>query len=99
MPESRADRPLIYIDPAGQSQDLPAADLILLTGTGPCSRPDIMRVSRPQTVVAGPAEVIQGLPLNQLVLRPGQKQTVLGVEVTAASVPGGLSYIVERPAP
>ena len=88
-------RLVIHTDPAGA---LPPADLILLTGAGRCSRSDIMAASTPQTIVAGPADCLQGLPLNQLVLRAGQTQRVLGVDVTATAVPGGLSYVVERPA-
>ncbi|MDD5628403.1 MAG: hypothetical protein PHU21_05030 [Elusimicrobia bacterium] len=94
---ARADHPLILTDPAGTGQDLPAADLILLSGTVHCPRADILRASRPQTVVAGPAGCLEGLPLNQLVLRPGRTERVLGVDVTASAVPGGLSYKVERP--
>ena len=88
-------RLVIHTDPAGT---LPPADIILLTGAVRCSRADILAASTPQTVVAGPADCLQDLPLNQLVLRAGQTQRVLGVDVTAAAVPGGLSYVMERPA-
>ena len=95
----RIDRPLICIDPAGRSAGLLPADIILLTGAGRCSRSDIMAASTPQTVVAGPAECLQGLPLNQLVLRAGQTQTVLGVKVIVSAASGGMRYVVERPTP
>ncbi len=75
----------------------PTADIILLTREGRCSRPDVIffAVSRPQTVVAGPAVACGAAPLNQLALAAGQTQTVLGLEVAVVCARGGLRFRLE----
>jgi L-ascorbate metabolism protein UlaG (beta-lactamase superfamily) len=74
----------VYIDPCGVPDGSPAADIVLLTHPheGHCSLPDVMRISKPQTIVVGPVDCVCRFSLNQLALLPGQTQCVLGLNVT-----------------
>ena len=78
------DRLTVYVDPFQVPSGLPIADVVLLTHNHPdhCSGPDVMKVSRPQTVVVGPADAVCRFRLNQLPLHGGQTKTVLGMSVT-----------------
>lgn len=77
------DRLTVYVDPYQVGEGLPTADVVLLTHNHPehCSVPDVMKISKPQTVVVGPADAVCRFRLNQLPLRGGQTKTVLGIEV------------------
>jgi L-ascorbate metabolism protein UlaG (beta-lactamase superfamily) len=88
----------VYADPAGIEDGAPIADVVLITRNHPdhCSIPDVAKISRPSTIVVGPADVVCRFRLNQLPLEPGQTKSVLGLPVTAAAAPEGLSYVVEH---
>lgn len=87
----------VYLDPVNVKDGLPTADIVLITRNHPdhCSVPDVMKLSRPQTIVAGPADVVCRFRLNQLPLEPGQTKSILGVKVTASAAAEGLSYAVD----
>ena len=87
----------VYVDPVRLADGLPAADIVLLTRNHPdhCSVEDVMKVARPQTIVAGPADAVCRFRLNQLPLEAGQTKSVLGLPVTAVAAEQGLTYVVE----
>jgi L-ascorbate metabolism protein UlaG (beta-lactamase superfamily) len=88
----------IYVDPYRVPEGLPPADIILLTRAHEphCSRADVEKLSRPQTIVAGPRACVSPFRLNQLPLEAGETRRVLGALVTAvADGRDGLSYRLE----
>ena len=92
------DRLKIYFDPFEMPDGLPAADVVLITRNHPehCSIPDVMKVSRTQTVVVGPADCACRFRLNQLALTDGQTKPVLGATVTGIAAPhGGIGFLLE----
>lgn len=74
----------IYIDPYSLPPGLPVATIVLLTHNHPdhCSVPDVDKISKPETIVVGPADCVCRFRLNQLPLHPGQTKSVLGIPVT-----------------
>ena len=76
----------VYIDPWELAPGMPPADVILVTHDhfDHLSLPDIDRLSRPDTVVVGPASVTSQVRGPETVtLAPGGRATVRGVDVTA----------------
>lgn len=79
--------PVIYIDPWKLGEDMPAADLVLVTHDhyDHCSAEDIARISKQGTVVIGNPGAAHKLGGNTRVLRHGESLTV--GDVTVAAVP------------
>lgn len=76
---------VVFFDPYQVKGGLPKADLILLTHDhfDHCSPADIERVSKPGTVVVGPASVVGKAPASVRVLAPGGRMTLEDVSVEA----------------
>ena len=77
--------PVIYIDPWKLGEDMPKADLILITHDhyDHCSAEDIAKISREGTVVIGNPGAAAQLGGATRILHPGESLTVAGVTVTA----------------
>jgi L-ascorbate metabolism protein UlaG (beta-lactamase superfamily) len=76
----------VYIDPWELVEGLPPGDIILVTHDhfDHLSLPDVERLSRPGTVVVGPAAVTSQVRGKETVtLAPGDSVEVAGVKITA----------------
>ncbi len=74
---------VIYIDPWKLKGNQPKADLILFTHDhfDHFSKPDVEKLSKPDTVVVAPSSVTQQLSGNVRTARPNDSLTVSGVPV------------------
>lgn len=77
--------PVIYIDPWKLGEDMPKADLILVTHghSDHCSPEDIARISHEGTVVLSSPHARDKLRKGAQYIRPGETVDVAGVTVTA----------------
>ena len=77
--------PVIYIDPWKLGEDMPKADLVLVTHDhyDHCSPEDIARISHADTVVIGNPGAAEKLGGDTRVLRPGESVSVGDITVTA----------------
>jgi L-ascorbate metabolism protein UlaG (beta-lactamase superfamily) len=77
--------PVIYIDPWKLRQDMPKADLVLVTHDhyDHCSPEDIAKISQEGTVVIGNPGAAQKIGSKARALRPGESLTFANVTVTA----------------
>ncbi len=73
----------IYIDPWELKPGLPQADIILITHShyDHCSRPDIERISTPETVIFAPPDCAECLPAGFHPVSPGMETSVAGVGI------------------
>jgi L-ascorbate metabolism protein UlaG (beta-lactamase superfamily) len=76
-------KPVVYIDPWKLAPGADKADLILVTHDhrDHLSPEDIARISRPGTIVVGPAAVAAKLGGQVTVVKPGDQLTVAGVPI------------------
>ncbi|MFA6583205.1 MAG: MBL fold metallo-hydrolase [Elusimicrobiaceae bacterium] len=89
-----AAKTVIYIDPWHISPDNPKADIVLVTHEhhDHCSPDDIARIAKPDTVIAGPAQLKKHLTQKITVLRFGVTETIR--DITVEPVP---SYNITKP--
>ncbi len=98
----------IYIDPFNMDEDLPKADLILITHAhfDHCSPTDVAKIARPETIIVGPPDCVSKFKYNQIPMAPDQTEKVSGVTVHALAAyspdspyhpkeKGWLGYLVE----
>ncbi|MDD4004268.1 MAG: MBL fold metallo-hydrolase [Elusimicrobiaceae bacterium] len=85
---------VLYIDPWRLSRDNPKADLVLITHPhhDHCSPDDVAALSKPDTVIAGPAGIAAALARKTVALAPGEKTALCGIAVE--TVP---AYNIGRP--
>jgi L-ascorbate metabolism protein UlaG (beta-lactamase superfamily) len=76
---------IVYIDPWHIGEGAPPADIVLVTHehSDHFDKGDIAKVSRPSTVVVGPAEVTGELKGDTRTVAPGDVVTVGGVTIRA----------------
>ena len=81
----KGEKLVVYIDSWGLTDDLPPADLILITHAhGDHYAPDdIARVKRDKTVIVAPADVAKELRGNVKPVKPGDRLDVAGVKIEA----------------
>ena len=81
----RGEKLVVYIDSWGLTDDLPPADLILITHAhGDHYAPDdIARVKNAKTVLVAPADVAKELSGNVKPVKPGDRIDVAGVKIEA----------------
>ena len=79
----KGEKLVVYIDSWGLTDDLPPADLILITHAhGDHFAPeDIARVKRDKTVIVAPADVAKELSGNVKPVKPGDRLDVAGVKI------------------
>src|SRR5207237_9661103 len=79
----KGEKLVVYIDSWGLTDDLPPADLHLITHAhGDHYAPDdIARVKRDKTVIVAPAEVAKELSGNVKPVKPGDRQNVAGRKI------------------
>jgi len=79
---------ITYIDPWQLKENLPPADLVLITHEhgDHCSPSDVAKIARPETVVvtnAASAEKLKGQPGQVRVVKPGDSLSIEGVQLEA----------------
>ena len=76
---------VVYVDSWGLTDDLPPADLILITHAhGDHFAPDdIARVKKDKTTIVAPADVAKQLSGNVKTVKPGDRIDVAGVKIEA----------------
>jgi L-ascorbate metabolism protein UlaG (beta-lactamase superfamily) len=79
------DQPVIYVDPWKLREDMPKADLVLVTHDhyDHCSAEDIKRISKPGTLVIGNPSAAAKLGTATRTLRPGESVDAASIMVTA----------------
>lgn len=73
----------VYLDPSGDGEGLPKADIVCLSAVDPRKVDDegVRAVSTATTIVAGLPPCVSRFRLNQLPLLHGQSRQALGVEL------------------
>jgi hypothetical protein len=87
----------VYVDPSEKVRRGRAADIICLSRSDPSAaqRSAVEAIAKPTTIVAGAPACVGLFRLNQLPFSPGQKRTVLGLEVEALDDgKGGLGFAI-----
>ncbi|MCK4244708.1 MAG: MBL fold metallo-hydrolase [Candidatus Omnitrophica bacterium] len=100
------DNKIIYLDP-WKLADGEKADLILITHShyDHCSREDITKIQKPETVIVAPADAASQLTGNVKVAKTGDKITAAGIEIEVVcaynseknfhpKAAGGVGYIL-----
>ena len=77
-----------YIDPWQLKENLPPADLVLITHEhgDHCSPSDVAKIARPETIVvtnAASAEKLKGQPGEVRIVKPGDSLSIDGVQLEA----------------
>ena len=85
---------VIYVDPWKLKDDLPPADIILITHShyDHCSREDVDRIRREDTVIFAPPDCAEELPSDFRKVFPGWEEKVEGVSLKALP-----SYNLKKP--
>lgn len=78
---------IVYIDPYKIKNNLPKADIILISHEhfDHCSEQDIKKITKTDTVIVGPQTIAGKLTYPVKVLNPGEKISIKDIEVEAVS--------------
>jgi L-ascorbate metabolism protein UlaG (beta-lactamase superfamily) len=81
------DGTIIIFDPYKISKNAPQADIVLITHEhfDHCSQGDLEKVTKPDSIIVGPASVARKLSYQVKILKPGEKISVKAIEIEAVS--------------